>query len=172
MRPVVDFLTRSTWFVVRASCVVFLVEKNYLVWKSSFENWGFSPLVNYRFTMALLSFIYYPDDAKGLQSSDTVSLRHTMMNMVTFMVIHGNNITTRQSLMVTICGYLFINIKQLDALNFIISLFQISTCFEHKCSEHVEIWNKLIIKFSASSWLILINKYIEMHGQQNIESWE
>ena len=29
--------------------------------------------------------------------------------------------------------------------------------------------NKLIIKFSASSWLILINKYIEMHGQQNIK---
>ena len=27
----------------------------------------------------------------------------------------------------------------------------------------------LIIKFSASSWLILINKYIEMHGQQNIK---
>ena len=36
------------------------------------------------------------------------------------------------------------------------------------CSKHVEAWNKLIIKFSASSWLILINKYIEMHGQQNI----
>ena len=30
--------------------------------------------------------------------------------------------------------YLFINIKQLDALNFIISLFQASTCFEHTCS--------------------------------------
>jgi hypothetical protein len=29
---------------------------------------------------------------------------------------------------------LFININQLDALNFIISLFQASTCFEHKCS--------------------------------------
>jgi len=24
-------------------------------------------------------------------------------------------------------------------------------------------------KISASSWLILINKYIEMHGQQNIK---
>ena len=24
-------------------------------------------------------------------------------------------------------------------------------------------------KFSASSWLILVNKYIEMHGQQNIK---
>ena len=94
--------------------------------------------------------------------------------------------------------YLFININQLDALNFIISLFQASTCFEHMCSssggqklyytasgiitpvggcpvhrfredltalltmstwcsKHVEAWNKLIIKFSASSWLILIN---------------
>ena len=37
------------------------------------------------------------------------------------------------------------------------------------CLKHVEAWNKLIIKFSASSWLILINKYIEMHGQQNIK---
>ena len=113
--------------------------------------------------------------------------------------------------------YLFINIKQLDALNFIISLFQSPTCFEHMCSssggqklyytvsgiitpiggcpvhrlredwmesvhgtatyrcddtrgcivhfcppddehmcsKHVEAWNKHIIKFSASSWLIL-----------------
>ena len=93
---------------------------------------------------------------------------------------------------------LFLNINQLDALNFIISLFQASTCFEHMCSsygtatyrcddtrdciihfcppddehmcsKHVEAWNKLIIKFSASSWLILINKYIEMQGQQNIK---
>ena len=35
-------------------------------------------------------------------------------------------------------------------------------------SKHVEAWNKLTIKFSASSLLILMNKYIEMHGQQNI----
>ena len=40
---------------------------------------------------------------------------------------------------------------------------------EHMCSKHVEAWNKLIIKFSASSWLILINKDTEMHGQQNIK---
>ena len=66
--------------------------------------------------------------------------------------------------------YLFISINQLDALNFIISLFQASTCFEHMCSKHVEAWNKLIIKFSASSWLILRNNYIEVHGQQNIKS--
>ena len=26
---------------------------------------------------------------------------------------------------------------------------------EHLCSKQVEAWNKLIIKFSASSWLIL-----------------
>ena len=114
----------------------------------------------------------------------------------------------------------FININQLDALNFILSLFQASTCFEHMClssggqivlhslwylhtyrwpsgardghlyvwwyqrlynticppddknicSKHVEAWNKLNIKFSASSWLLLINKYIEMHGQQNIKT--
>ena len=37
------------------------------------------------------------------------------------------------------------------------------------CSKHVEAWNKCIIKFSPSSWLILINKYIEMHGQKNIK---
>ena len=40
---------------------------------------------------------------------------------------------------------------------------------EHMCSKRVEAWNKLIIKFSASSWSILRNKYIEMHGQQNIK---
>jgi len=33
---------------------------------------------------------------------------------------------------------LFPNINQLDALNFIISLFQASTCFEQMCSKHVE----------------------------------
>ena len=30
---------------------------------------------------------------------------------------------------------------------------------EHVCSTHVEAWNKLIIKFSASSWLILRQIY-------------
>ena len=29
---------------------------------------------------------------------------------------------------------------------------------EHMCSKHVQISNELITKFSASSWLILINK--------------
>ena len=37
------------------------------------------------------------------------------------------------------------------------------------CSKHVEAWDKLIIKFSAPRWLILRNKYTEMHGQQNIK---
>ena len=37
------------------------------------------------------------------------------------------------------------------------------------CSKHVEAWNKLIIKFSASSWSVLRNKYIEMNGQQFIK---
>ena len=32
---------------------------------------------------------------------------------------------------------LFINVNQLDALNFIISLFQTSTCFEHMCLSSV-----------------------------------
>ena len=65
--------------------------------------------------------------------------------------------------------YLFLNINKLDAINFIISLFQASTCFEYMCYKHVEAWNKFILKFSASSWLILRNKYIEIHGQQNIK---
>ena len=30
--------------------------------------------------------------------------------------------------------YVYLNIKQLDALNFIMSLFHASTCFEHTCS--------------------------------------
>ena len=37
-------------------------------------------------------------------------------------------------------------------------------------SKHVEASNKLIIKFSTLSWLILRNKYIEVHGQQNIKT--
>ena len=35
--------------------------------------------------------------------------------------------------------------------------------------KHVGAWNKLIIKFSASSCLMLRYKYIEMHGQQSIK---
>ena len=34
--------------------------------------------------------------------------------------------------------YIYLNINQLDALNFIMSLFHASTCFEHMCSKHVE----------------------------------
>ena len=30
--------------------------------------------------------------------------------------------------------YVYLNINQLDALNFIVSLFHASTCFEHTCS--------------------------------------
>ena len=30
--------------------------------------------------------------------------------------------------------YIYLNIKQLDALNFIMSIFHASTCFEHMCS--------------------------------------
>ena len=30
--------------------------------------------------------------------------------------------------------YIYLNIKQLDALNFIMSLFHASRCFEHLCS--------------------------------------
>ena len=82
---------------------------------------------------------------------------------------------------------LFLNINQLDALHFIISLFHASTCFEHMCSSSggqivlYSLWNhhtcrwssraqieRGLIKFSASGWLILRSKYIEMYGQQNI----
>ena len=37
------------------------------------------------------------------------------------------------------------------------------------CSKHVEAWNKLIIKFGASSWLILRNKYIFPTSLHNTE---
>ena len=120
----------------------------------------------------------------------------------------------------TLTQDIYLNINQLDALNFIMSLFHASTCFEHicsssggqklyytasgiitpvggrpvhrlrvlsqpvhgtatyrcddargcivqfwprydehMCSKHVEAWNKLTIKFSASSWLILRQIY-------------
>jgi hypothetical protein len=44
---------------------------------------------------------------------------------------------------------LFLNINQLDALNFIISLFQASTCFEHMCSSSGE--KNCIIQHLVSS---------------------
>jgi hypothetical protein len=53
--------------------------------------------------------------------------------------IHGlinNAVNTEKKKLLS----LFININQLEALNFIISLFQASTCFEHMCSKHVEAW--------------------------------
>jgi len=34
--------------------------------------------------------------------------------------------------------YMYRNINQPDALNFIMSLFRASTCFEHMCSKHVK----------------------------------
>ena len=46
---------------------------------------------------------------------------------------------------------LFLNINQLDALNFIISLFQTSTCFEHVCSSSGE--QNCIIQSLVSSHL-------------------
>ena len=36
------------------------------------------------------------------------------------------------------------------------------------CSKYVEASNEVIIKFSAEICLILIDKIIEMHGQENI----
>ena len=40
---------------------------------------------------------------------------------------------------------------------------------ERVCWRHVEALSRLVIGFSVSGWLILRNKYIEMHGQQNIK---
>jgi len=34
--------------------------------------------------------------------------------------------------------YIYLNINQLDALNFMMSLFHASICFEHMCLKHVE----------------------------------
>ena len=42
---------------------------------------------------------------------------------------------------------------------------------EHMCSKHVEAWNKLITKFSASSWLILINKLTKSNGISLMSSY-
>ena len=42
----------------------------------------------------------------------------------------------------------------------------------HRLREDAENFSSIIIKISASSWLILINKYIEMYGQQNIKKRE
>ena len=83
---------------------------------------------------------------------------------------------TPDCLETTICW--FININQLDALNFYNKF--ISSL--HMFRAHVLIVRRAKIvlyslwyhhtyrcEFSASSWLILIYKYIEMHGQLNIK---
>ena len=54
-------------------------------------------------------------------------------------------------LVLTAYNYLFLNINQLDALNFKISLFQASTCFEHMCSSSVA--QNCIIQSLVSSHL-------------------
>jgi len=54
-----------------------------------------------------------------------------------------------------ICTLIFVYLNFMHTFFcFTISLFHASTCFEHMCSKHVEAWNKLIVKFCASSWLI------------------
>ena len=57
--------------------------------------------------------------------------------------------------------YLFINIHQLDALNFIIILFQASTCFENMCSSSGG--QNCIIQSLVSSHL-----YVAVPGQPHI----
>ena len=59
---------------------------------------------------------------------------------------NGNMYTRKHS-----TNLFIINIKQLDALNFIISLFQASTCFEHMCSSSGE--QNCIIQSLVSSHL-------------------
>ena len=60
--------------------------------------------------------------------------------------------------------YLFTNINQLDALNFVISLFQASKCFEHMCSSSggqnciiqslvsSHLWHQRLYNTIFSSW--------------------
>ena len=47
--------------------------------------------------------------------------------------------------------FIYVNINQLDALNFIISLFQASTCLEHMCSSSGG--QNCIIQYLVSSHL-------------------
>jgi len=51
--------------------------------------------------------------------------------------------------------FLFLNTNQLDALNFIISLFQASTCFERMCSSSGG-QNCIIQSLVSSHW----NKWV------------
>ena len=114
---------------------------------------------------------------KRLLASSCLPVRHSAWNIsvptktyfheIWYCFIFFENLSRHFNFDWNLKKSLFLNINQFDPLNFIISLFQASTCFEHMC---VEAWNKLIIKFSASSWLILINKYIEMDGQQCIKN--
>ena len=43
---------------------------------------------------------------------------------------------------------------------------------KHMCSKHVEAWNKLIIKFSASSWLILRQIYWDARSAKYQNLWQ
>jgi hypothetical protein len=67
-------------------------------------------------------------------------------------------------------NYIFILIlTKLDALNFIMSLFHASTCFEHTCQE-----TKIVL---YSLWYHHTYRWpsraqVEMHGQQNIKIYE
>ena len=140
---------------------------------------------------------FWIENRGNIRSVSRKKVQNTWNGNYKATMLHCSSVRSLRKYFVTcIPLYLFININQLDALNFIISLFQAPTCFEHMCSssggqnciirslvcnticppddehtcsKHVGAWNKLIIKFSASSWLILINKYIEMHGEQNIK---
>ena len=62
------------------------------------------------------------------------------LDMDSIRMLNNNEISLNFGLIyfVTYTVYLFLNINQIDALNFIISLFQASTCFEHVCLKHVE----------------------------------
>ena len=44
------------------------------------------------------------------------------------------NFRCLRTILANLIFHLFLNVNQLDALNFVISLFQASTCFEHMCS--------------------------------------
>ena len=71
--------------------------------------------------------------------------------------------------------YIYLNINQLDALNFIMSLFPASSCFEHKCSssggQNCTIqslvsshWNKWVIIYLVIYLVILVILLILNHS--------
>ena len=79
----------------------------------------------------VIYFKCHPDD-------DPVESKHVAVRIFYTVTIEGYLSTAHSLASSNRNTYLFINTNQLDALNFIISLFQASTRFEHMCSKRVE----------------------------------